>query len=139
MSATETESTLNAYMDVLLSGGDFASFFSDDVLWTTMETGEEIRGRDAVRDFIVAIHTQLFDASVEVRGLVVADGVAVLEAVFVGKQIAEFAGVPATGAEVRLPYTVAYDVADGQITALRAYLSIAALIQQLRESATATV
>ncbi len=135
MSATQTESTLNAYMDVLLSGGDFASFFSDDVLWTTMETGEEIRGRDAVRDFIVAIHSQLFDASVEVRGLVVADGSAVLEAVFVGKHTAEFAGIPATGAEVRLPYTVVYEVTGEQITALRAYLSIAALIQQLRQSA----
>ncbi len=136
MSAAQTESTLNAYMDVLLSGGDFASFFSDDVVWTTMETGEEIRGRDSVRDFIIGIHTQLFDASVEVRGLVVADGSAVLEAVFVGKQIAEFAGIPATGAEVRLPYTVVYDVTGEQITALRAYLSIAALIQQLRQSAT---
>jgi len=136
MSVAQTESTLNAYMDVLLSGGDFASFFSDDVVWTTMETGEEIRGRDSMRDFIISIHTQLFDASVEVRRLVVADGSAVLEAVFVGKQTAEFAGIPATGAEVRLPYTVIYEVTGEQITALRAYLSIAALIQQVRQSAT---
>ena len=35
-----------------------------------------------------------------------ADGVAAIEAVFVGTRIAEFAGVPATGTAVSLPYRV---------------------------------
>ena len=30
--------------------------FTDQVEWTTVETGEKIRGRGAVRDFIVALH-----------------------------------------------------------------------------------
>ena len=64
-----------------------------------------------------------------------ADGVAALEAVFVGKHTAEFAGVPATGAEVRLPYSVSYDVSGGKITALRAYFPITALVQQLAAAA----
>jgi steroid delta-isomerase-like uncharacterized protein len=138
MSVTDTESTIRGYVDALLNGGDFASFFSDDVLWTTMETGEQVHGRDAVRDFIVALHTQLFEAAPEVRGLAVADGVACLEAVFVGRHVAEFAGVPPTGTEVRLPYAVFYDVDGGSITALRGYFPIAALIQRLREPTTAT-
>jgi SnoaL-like domain len=79
-------------LDALLSGGDFASFFADEVLWTTMETGDQIRGREAVRDFIVALHSQLFDASPELGNLTAADGVAALEAVFVGTHIAEFRG-----------------------------------------------
>ncbi len=134
MSVIDTESTLRAYMDALLGGGDFASFFSEDITWTTMETGDEIRGRDAVRDFIVALHSQLFEAAPEVRGLAVADGVAALEADFVGRHVADFAGVPATGADVRLPYAVFYDVQGGSITALRAYFPIAVLVQQLREA-----
>ena len=76
MSVTDTESTMRDYMNALLGGGDFAAFFSDDVLWTTMETGDEIRGRDAVRDYIVALHSELFEAAPELRSLAVADGIA---------------------------------------------------------------
>ncbi|MET1059263.1 MAG: nuclear transport factor 2 family protein [Nocardioides sp.] len=135
MSVTDTESTLRDYLDTLLGGGDFASFFSEDVLWTTMETGDQIRGRDAVRDFIVALHTQLFDASPELHGLAVTDGTASLEASFVGKHVAEFGGVPATGTEVRMPYAMFYDVDGGRITAVRAYFPVAALVQTLQAAA----
>ncbi len=104
-----------------------------------METGEQVRGKDAVRDFIVALHRQYFDAIVRVRSrmrialavarapcycmtggsrritqsilmrqpefgtVIVGDGAATLEAVFVGTHIADFAGVPATGVSVRCP------------------------------------
>ena len=132
MSVSDTESTLRDYMDALLGGGDFAAFFSEDVRWTTMETGEEVKGREAVRDYIVALHTQLFEAAPELRSLVVGDGVASVEAVFVGKHVAEFAGIPPTGAQVRLPYAVFYDVDGGSITALRAYFPIAVLLQTLQ-------
>ena len=137
MSLEETESTIRQYVSALLSGGDFASFFADEVLWTTMETGDQIRGRDAVRDFIIALHSQLFDASPELVSSTFSDGVAGLEAVFVGTHVAEFAGVPATNAAVRLPYSMFYDVSRGKIVALRAYFPITALVQQLREAATA--
>ena len=135
MSVQDTEQTIREYLDALLSGGDFASFFADDVRWTTMETGEEIRGRDSVEGFIIALHNQLFDARPELRNVTTADGVAAIEAVFVGTHIAEFAGVPATGAAVSLPYSVSYDVAGGKIEALRAYFPIMALIQQLKDAA----
>src|SRR3954447_13750423 len=104
MAIEETKQVLGEYVDALLGGGDFGVHFADDVRWTTMETGEVISGRDAVRDFIIAFHTQLFDASPELGGLVCGDGSAALEAVFAGKHIGEFAGVEATGAEVRVPY-----------------------------------
>jgi hypothetical protein len=76
MSVADTEATLRGYIDALLHGGNFASFFGDDVVWTTMEGGEEMRGRQAVRDFIVALHTQLFNASPKVGRLAVADDAA---------------------------------------------------------------
>ena len=135
MSVTDTETTLRDYLNALLGGGDFAAFFSEDVLWTTMETGEEIRGRDAVRDNIVALHSHWFEAAPELRNLVVADGIASLEVDFVGKHVAELAGVPATGAEVRVPYAMFYDIEGGSITALRAYFPITVLVQKLQEAA----
>ncbi len=137
MSVEATESTIRQYLDALLHGGDFASYFADDVVWTTMETGEQVRGREAVRDLIVALHSQQFDASPELVNTTFADGVAGLEAVFVGTHVAEFAGVPATGAAVRLPYAMFYDVADGAIVAFRAYFPMTAMIQQLTEAASA--
>ena len=133
MSLEETESTIRQYLDALLNGGDFASFFADDVMWTTMETGDQIHGREAVRDFIIALHSQLFEATPEVVNTTFTDGVAGLEAVFAGTHTAEFAAVPATGTSVRLPYAVFYDVANGVIVALRAYFPITALVQQLTE------
>jgi steroid delta-isomerase-like uncharacterized protein len=135
MSLEETERTVRAYLDALLGGSDFASYFADEVVWTTTETGEQVRGPEAVRDFIVGLHTEYFDASPELVNLTVADGVAAIEAVFVGTHIAEFGGIPATGAAVRLPYAVSYDVSDGKITALRAYFPLAALVHQLQEAA----
>ncbi|WP_432884609.1 ester cyclase [Kribbella sp. CA-245084] len=132
MSVTQTESTLRDYLAALLNGGDFAAFFSDDIVWTTMETGDEVHGREAVRDFILALHRQMFDASPELRNVAFGDGFAGLEAVFVGKHKGEFAGVPATGAMVRMPYVVFYDIDGGSITALRAYFPMAALIQDLQ-------
>jgi len=111
MTTQETERTIRAYLDDLLTGGDFASFFADEVLWTTMETGDQIHGREAVRDFIVALHTQWFHATPEVKSVTFADGLAGLEAVFAATHTGDFAGIPPTGRQVRLPYAVVYDVA----------------------------
>ena len=128
---TTTRETFRAYLDDLVARGDFSRWFAPDVLWTTMETGEQVRGREAVRDLIVFLHSTAFDAQVEVvRELVDGDS-AVLEAVFDGIHTGELAGMPPTGAHVRLPYTIAYDFRDGLITELRAYVSMAALGQQL--------
>jgi len=103
MSVEETERAIREYLDTLQSGGDFAAFLADDILSTTMETGDQIRGREAVRDFIVPLHTQLFDATPEFGSMTVADGHATLEAVFTGKHTGEFADIPATGAVVCIP------------------------------------
>ena len=135
MSVEETERTIRGYLDALLGGGDFASFFADDVTWTTMETGEQITGRAAVAEFIVALHRRFFDASPELGSVTTSDGVAAIEAVFVGTHIAEFGDVPATGAAVRMPYSVAYDISDGKISALRAYFPIQGLVEKLRDAA----
>lgn len=132
MSVEQTEQTMRGYLDALFRGQDFSAFFAEDVTWTTMENGELVRGRGPVRDLIVALHQQIFEATPELKSLVCGDGIAGLEAVFVGRHVGEFAGMAATGAEVRLPYTVFYEVQGGKITALRGYLSMLALADQLR-------
>jgi predicted ester cyclase len=135
MSVESTTQVMNEYLDALVKREDFGRFFADQVVWTTTETGDEVRGREAVRDFIVAFHTQSFQAHPEVKSLIVGDGQATLEADFVGKHTGEFAGVAATGAHLRVPYCVCYDVGDGVITALRAYMPIGLMVAHVKAAA----
>jgi steroid delta-isomerase-like uncharacterized protein len=134
MSVESTTRVMNEYLDALVNGGDFARFFTDDVSWSTVETGDRVQGRDAVRDFIVAFHTQLVDAHPEVKTIAIGDGVAGLEFDFVGTHTGEFAGIPPTGASLRVPYTMFYDVGDDRIEALRGYIPIAQMVAQLQDA-----
>jgi ketosteroid isomerase-like protein len=129
------EQVMQEYVDAVLTGGDFARCFSTDVLWTTMETGDEVRGREAVRDLIVFLHSQAFDAQIELRRLVVSEDGAVIEGVFRGRQTAECFGVAPAGGSVVAPYAVGYDLVGGSITALRAYFPVWQVQEQLRSAA----
>ena len=59
------------------------------------------------------------------------DGHAFTEGFLVGKHIGEFAGIPATGKDVKVPMCVSYDVSAGQIQRARVYFLMASLMHQL--------
>src|SRR5687768_9124604 len=84
MADNTTRAVMDQYLEALIHGSDFARFFAPDIVWTTMETGEEVRGRDAVRDLILALHTQAFHAQPQLVTLVTGEITAMLEAVFIG-------------------------------------------------------
>ena len=132
MSVEATAQTMRSYLDVFLGRGDFANYFSDDVTWTAVGTGQELRGRQPVHDFLSWMHTQAFDAHPKIKTLVVGDGQAVLEADFVGTHTGEFLGIPATGKSVQVPYCVVYDLQDDKLVALRAYIPMDLFTQQLK-------
>ena len=71
---------MRSYLEALLSRGDFAEYFTDDVTWTIIGTEQTMQGREPVRDFLTWMHTQAFDAHPKVKTLIVDDGQAVLEA-----------------------------------------------------------
>ncbi|MFD3445220.1 ester cyclase [Microbacteriaceae bacterium 4G12] len=125
---------MHDYFAAMIERKDFSQFFTADVVWTTMESGEQIRGRGAVRDHIVDAQTRIFDAHPEVTTLVVDDGVAALEAVFVGRHIGEVAGLKPSGAEIRVPYTMFYRVTDEGIAELHSYLSPSVVLDQLHRA-----
>ena len=72
-----------------------------------------------------------FKTAVQVKAVAYGDGHAMLEAEFIGTHIGEFEGIPATSRHVRVPYSAAYDIAGRQITALRLYFPLDALLQQI--------
>jgi steroid delta-isomerase-like uncharacterized protein len=131
MSAAEVRDVLNAYAEVLIARGDYARFFADDVHFEVMGTDQVADGAEAAEQAIRYLHEVAFDASPEIVNVLADEHGASAEAVFAGTQISEFAGVPAAGASVRLPYSVFYGIADGKITALRIYMSLEQLIAQL--------
>ena len=128
MSAERTRAVLQRYVD---SQHADLSMMADDVVFTHMATGDEHHGPDGVRRMLDYVYHQAFDAHAETLNLVCEADHAVLEGRFVGKHTGEFAGVPATGREVRVPICVVYDLADGKIRRGRVYFEVPVLMQQL--------
>jgi steroid delta-isomerase-like uncharacterized protein len=127
----QSRQVMSEYLDVLLARGDYARFFSDDVAFRVMGTDQEAHGREGVEQFIRYLHEIAFDSDPQVVNVIVSDDQAALEAIFVGKHIAEFAGVPASGKQARLPYSVCYTIRDGLIAELRAYVAMSELVRQI--------
>lgn len=67
----------------------------------------------------------------ETRKITYGESSAVGEWDFVGKHVAEFAGVPATNKEVRVPLCVAYDIEDGLIQRGRIYFETPVFLAQV--------
>jgi steroid delta-isomerase-like uncharacterized protein len=107
------------------------SMMADDVIFTMMATGEETQGPEAVGQMLHYFYHVAFDARAETISKFASNGQAVIEANVVGKHIGEFAGIPATGKEFRVPLCVVYDVEDDQIQRARIYFEIPALLAQL--------
>jgi steroid delta-isomerase-like uncharacterized protein len=128
MSVDTTREVINRYV-----GSDHAdlSMMADDVVFTNMATGDEHRGPEGVRAMLEYIYHTAFDAHAETRNMIFADGKAVLEADFVGSHIGEFAGIAATGKEVRVPLCVVYDLENDLIKRGRVYFEMPALFKQL--------
>jgi steroid delta-isomerase-like uncharacterized protein len=138
MTLEETQAVMDAYVAALVGREDIAPYFSDDAFFELVDVGQRVEGRDEVVAAIAELHEQTFDAHPEVTNLVVGEGMAAIEAVFVGTQMEEFAGIPASGQQVAVPYAVFYDLADGKITALRIHGFVTGLVAALTAGATAT-
>ncbi|MBI3910824.1 MAG: ester cyclase [Armatimonadetes bacterium] len=137
MSTERTRETMEAYLDALMKRGAYGQYFTDAVTFTLMGSGQAVQGQPAVEGFIRFLHEQAFDAQPRVRTVISGDGQAALEADFIGTHAGEFLGVPATGRSVHVPYSVTYDLAGDKITALRVYMPMDVLMQQLSASAPA--
>jgi steroid delta-isomerase-like uncharacterized protein len=128
MSVEKTREAVSRYID---SGHTDLSMMADDVVFTNMTTGEEVKSREAVRAMLEHIYHVAFDATAKTKNLIVGDQQAVFEADFVGKHIGEFAGIPATGKEVQVPLVVVYDLEDDRIKRGRVYMEVPTMMRQL--------
>ncbi len=134
MSAIQNRVALQRYLD---SNHQDLSMMADSAIFTNMATGEEHVGREAVREMLEFVYHGAFEGHAETRNLIVDGDRAVLEATFVGTHKGDFAGVPPTGREVRVPLAVIYDMKDGMITRGRIYFEVPAFLAQVRTEAAA--
>ena len=128
MSVESTSEVMTKYFN---SGHSDVSLMAEDVVFTVMSTGQEHRGSDGVLQMLNYFYNTAFDATAETENTIFADGKAVVEGDFVGKHIGEFAGIPATNKDVRVPLCVVYDLEDDLIKRGRVYFEMPVLLRQL--------
>lgn len=128
MSIESTRAVMTKYLN---SGHSDLSAVADDVVFTIMDTGEEHRGPEAVAGMLHYFYHIAFDASLETRSMIYADQHLAAEWDFVGKHIGEFAGIAATGKQVRVPLCVIYDLENDKVKRGRVYFETPVLLKQL--------
>jgi steroid delta-isomerase-like uncharacterized protein len=125
------ESTRETMLRYIKSEHSDASMMAEDVTFTIMATGQEHHGRDGVLGMLTYFYHIAFDATAATRVMLVGENNAMVEGDFIGKHIGEFAGIPATGKDVRVPLCVVYDLENDEIKHGRVYFEMPALLQQL--------
>ncbi len=128
MSIDSTRETMMRFFNA--AHGD-VSMMAEDVVFTVMATGEENKGPEGVMGMFNYLYHVAFEAAAEPKTMIFSEDHAVGEFDFVGKHIGEFAGIPATGKNVRVPLCVVYDVEGEKIKRARVYFETPALLQQL--------
>lgn len=107
------------------------SMLADDVVYTMMANGQESHTPQGVLQMLNYFYHVAFDATMEEDNIIIGDGKAMVESYVVGKHIGEFAGIPATGKDIRVPICVVYDLENDQIKRARIYFEMPVLMQQL--------
>ncbi len=107
------------------------SVLADDVVFTMMATGEDTHTPEGVAGLLHYFYRVAFDAVATTDNIIIGDGKALFEGHVVGKHTGEFAGIPATGKDIKVPIAVSYEVANDKINRARIYFEIPVLMKQL--------
>jgi len=128
MSIEGTRETMLRYFN---SEHSDVSGMAEDVVFTVMATGAEHRGREGVTAMLNYFYHVAFAATATNRVMLFGETNAMVEGEFVGKHIGEFAGIPPTGKDVRVPLCIVYDLDHDQIQRGRVYFEMPVLLRQL--------
>ena len=113
MDATQPRAVITHYFDLMDRGEDFATCYAADVRWTTFDGGTVVSGSTEVRDYLTGLHRNMPD--IQTRPIAYAD-----EAAYVEGDCAD----QRSASTDRIPFCIAYDIANGAITAARCYGAI---------------
>ena len=125
------ESTIRVMQSYWGGGHSDTNMLADDAVFTIMDSGQENHGPEDIARMLKEFYHGTFEADFETTNTIIADGKAVVEGYVVGKHTGEFAGIPATGKDIRVPLCVIYDLENDKITKGRVYMALGILFQQL--------
>jgi predicted ester cyclase len=121
-SAEETKLVVEQYLH-----GHDTTRVADDAVFVVMGSGSESKGRPAVEQLIDYFYNKAFTAHFDLKDLIIGEGRAIAEGVFVGKQNMEFAGIQPSGKEVHVPLLIKYEIKNGKIARANIYFETDAL------------
>lgn len=106
-------------------------YLAEDAVFINMETNELTIGKEAIGNMLNYIYHIAFDAYLDKTNSIVTDDKALLEGIFTGKHIGDFAGISATNKTVKVPLCVSYDLEENLIKVARVYMLSSTMIEQL--------
>jgi predicted ester cyclase len=109
---------------------DDFSKIDENAVYTLIGTGQVARGREAIVQFLHDLYHVAFESQATVKNMVIEDDKACFEAVFVGRQLREFAGIAPADREVCIPFCVIYDLANERTAQARIYFETEMLRQR---------
>ena len=107
-------------------------YVAEDAVYINKGTGERTEGREAIGQMLQYFYHIAFDAHAETTNFIITEDKAMLEALFIGKHIGDFAGIPATGKTVSVPFCVTYVLENGLIKEGRIYMLGDVMMRQLQ-------
>lgn len=125
MSLERTQSVVNKFLDY-----DW-SVLSADATGEIIGLNKKAKGPEAIEALGTELYSEMFEAEAEVFNVVVNESTGVVEFNFTGIHKGEFVGVRATRKTVNVPAVAIYDVAGDEITAVRVFLPIHLLLEQI--------
>lgn len=128
MTVESSREVMDAYM-----GDGGLGVVADDAVYVDTATGQRYEGREAIKGMLTQTYRGGLDATSEVTNVIIGEDGACVEATIVGRHTGSYAGVPATGKEVRIPLCVTYRIADGQIVEAHVYAQMAAFLAQVAD------
>lgn len=122
----ETKAVMDGYLS-----GHAAEYIAEDAVFTMMVSGVEDHGHEAIFRTMKYFYGVAFEGTFEGTNMIIAEDSAVAEGYLVGKHVGEFAGIPASGKDVRVPMCIVYEIQAGHIQKARIYFQMATFLNQI--------
>lgn len=107
------------------------SVLAEDAVGEIIGLGLRGVGPSGIEKAADRLYNQMFDATPDIRKVIVGESNGVVEFDFVGKHIGEFCGVPPTQNTVKVPSLAIYDIEGDAITGVRLYFPVNLVLDQL--------
>jgi steroid delta-isomerase-like uncharacterized protein len=127
---SEVDSVSRSNMEAYFKTHD-VQYIAEDAVFINMSSGEETKGKEAVKQMLQYMYHIAFDATATIHNTIVTEDKAIFEATFEGIHIGEFAGIQPTNKKVSVPLCVSYDLENGLIKQARIYMLTDVMMRQL--------